>query len=339
MRHRDELFERALELRGLLQVLPQSDPTFPVLLQELHELSGDLDRLSGTPFGRDTSEELYMLFLARCRLMRLGDYRITAFVGAGRCGTVFRGENLQNSELSPAAIKILFVPRDEEESFRFTQEASVLQRLSHPNIVKGLTRADRIEFLPVTWYAMELVYPAMSLRKKLESINLSIMLQLLSSVAAALQHAHDRGIVHRDLHFDNVLVTEAGVPKVLDFGSAKYAIEAHTFRPVGNLRGASPEKLLDPAVVNAATDVFSMGSMVYFCLTGRWPFHGSSYGDLLRKLEAFQLDPPADADPSLRDLVMSMLARAPVARPTAGFVSQELSRLAPTLASAPICSS
>lgn len=323
MESRRDIMQRAYALRGAALLI--TDKAQAVERERLRRsadaLIGDLARLRETPESTDMIEELHLRFLARCRLVRLGEYCIVGFVGAGRCGAVYRAIPI-GAAGPPVALKVLMSPRNEEEMDRFRIEGAVLRRLDHPAIVRGLTETQGVEFLPVLWYAMELVENALTLESYFARSPLKDKLGVLAQVCSALQYAHDEEVVHRDLHTENVLVDRSGQPRILDFGSAKHGATAATFKPIGALKTSAPEKLDNPASVTGKSDVFSVGCMLYYACTGNWPFWERTYGDCVRRIAACDYRMPDDLDPRLEECLAASLVLSEHDRQTAGGLSE-----------------
>ena len=215
---------------------------------------------------------------------RFGPYEIVAPIGAGGMGEVYqaRDERLGRD----VAIKILPAGVAAPALFaRFQREARVCSSLSHPNIVT-IHELDEVEGRP--YIAMELVR-GQSLRKLLEQgLSLQRKVRLAAQIADGLAAAHARGIVHRDLKPENVMVTEAGVAKILDFGIARLENEALAVTQgatdvqltregavVGTVGYMSPEQARGENV-DFRADQFSFGVMVYEMIRGAHPFMRST---------------------------------------------------------------
>ena len=228
----------------------------------------------------------------------LSHYRVTAALGAGGMGEVYRAtDTTLNREV---AIKVLpaEVAEDAERLARFRREAQLLASLNHTNIaaIYGLEEAEGKPFL-----ALELV-EGEDLKERLErgAIPVDETLEIAIQVTEALEEAHEKGIVHRDLKPANVKLTPEGKVKVLDFGLAKaYAVEAasgstpdlsqsptlaHTGTAAGLILGTaaymSPEQARGKPVDKRA-DIWAFGVLLWEMLTGRQLFTGETVSDVL----------------------------------------------------------
>lgn len=241
----------------------------------------------------------------------LGHYRVQEQIGAGGMGVVWRAldERLERD----VAIKVLppGLLADEDARRRFRREARALAKLNHPNIatIYDVGEEDGLDFL-----VMEFV-PGDSLADKLRTGPLAFReaVALGTEIAAALEEAHERGVVHRDLKPGNIVVTPKGRAKVLDFGLAKllaHTDNADVTQSVGETRGPvgtplymSPEQAQGKPV-DSRTDLWSLGVVLYESMAGRAPFHGDSglaifhaiTHDTPRPLREIRDGTPADAD-------------------------------------------
>ena len=220
----------------------------------------------------------------------ISHYRITEKLGEGGMGVVYAAEDTHLGR--QVAIKLL--PPDSNGHHyraRFLREARAISALSHPNIATiydGGETADERPFI-----VMELV-TGKTLSDLLEEggVTLSEGLRIIESVAEALSAAHERGIVHRDIKPSNVMVNDKGQVKVLDFGLAKHINEdpssatdpdAQTLLATRTQSGVvvgtplylSPEQATGQAV-DARSDLFALGALLYECITGRAAFSGAS---------------------------------------------------------------
>ena len=256
----------------------------------------------------------------------LGRYRIDSKLGEGGMGAVFAAHDTQLGRT--VAIKVLAGDQvvDAGRRERFLQEARVASSLNHPNIVAihDLGSQDGTDFI-----VMELV-AGTTLARRIPPGGLPVAtaLSIAIPVADALAAAHRAGIVHRDLKPANVMVTADGGVKVLDFGVAKLldvsdaqgatrtAVATAHGLVVGTAAYMSPEQA-DGAGVDARSDIFSFGSVLYEMVTGRQAFTGSSALSVLAKV--LHEDPPAPTQlaampPELERTILRCLRKDPARR-------------------------
>jgi serine/threonine protein kinase len=243
---------------------------------------------------------------AEARLERIGDCRIEKRLGSGGFGDVWLAVQETNLLKRRVAIKLLKRGMDSDAVLeRFELERKVLDSLNHPNIARllggGVTEDGR------SYFIMEFVEGlTLDLWCQRQGLKTEERLKLLRQVASALAHAHERGIVHRDIKPANVLVGADGVPKLLDFGIAKVirpdtdqGDRSHQTLPgeVGPLTPvyASPEQLRGEPL-NAATDIYSMGVMMYEILAGVAPFDFSkcSFDEVRRQVTEIMPPKPSE---------------------------------------------
>jgi serine/threonine protein kinase/tetratricopeptide (TPR) repeat protein len=207
----------------------------------------------------------------------VGAYRICRRIARGGMGTVYLAERADGEFEQRVAVKLLRRGLDTDDLLRrFRAERQILASLNHPHIAHLLDGGSTEAGLP--YLVMEYV-EGEPITNYCERRQLSIAdrLQLFLAVAAAVQHAHDKGVVHRDLKPSNMLVTPGGVPKLLDFGIAKLLDasldDVHTQTGVRLMTPgyASPEQVRGEAIT-PATDVYALGALLYELLAGRPPF-------------------------------------------------------------------
>ena len=264
---------------------------------------------------------------------RLGNYEIDSLLGAGGMGEVYRARDVRLDR--PVAIKALpeAFARDPERLARFEREARLLASVHHAHIatIFGIEDGGGTSYL-----AIELV-EGETLAQRLARGPLAVpaALEVCAQVASAINAAHEQGVVHRDLKPGNVMLTAAGVVKVLDFGLAKGSTADPGSRPdldasptvalnataagviLGTAPYMSPEQARGQAV-DRRTDVWALGCVLYECLTGRQAFGGETTSDVIARI--LEREPewdalPAATPPRLRDLLRRCLTRQVTDRP------------------------
>ncbi len=215
---------------------------------------------------------------------RIGPYRVVRLIGEGGMGTVVLAVREDDYE-ARVAIKIIPHYRTSAELIRrFHNERQLLAQLEHPNIARILDGGTTADGQP--YFVMEYV-EGEPIDVWCERLELSIdeRLKLFLQVTSAIQLAHRNLVVHRDLKPSNILVTAGGVPKLLDFGIAKRLapetgaqLTRLTQRPM-TVRYASPEQIGGRAITTAS-DIYSLGLLLYQLLTGRYPYAAEGDSDL-----------------------------------------------------------
>jgi len=211
---------------------------------------------------------------------RVGVYEIVAEIGHGGMGEVYRAARADGHYDQQVAVKLVRGGFDSRFVFeRFLNERQILATLDHANIARlldGGTTEDGIPYL-----VMELI-DGVRIDDYCQNHKLSVTerLQLFRQVCAAVSYAHQRLVIHRDLKPSNILVTDKGIPKLLDFGIAKMldpaaGAELTMARPM-TPEYASPEQIRGEAITTAS-DVYSLGMVLYQLLTGRSPYRVTAH--------------------------------------------------------------
>ena len=263
----------------------------------------------------------------------LGPYRVTAKIGEGGMGEVYRARDTKLDR--DVALKVLpqAFTDDPDRLARFEREAKVLASLNHPNIghIYGLEEAEGQKAL-----VLELVEgPTLAERIKQGPISLDEALPIAKQIAEALEAAHEKGIIHRDLKPANIKVRDDGMVKVLDFGLAK-AFQPDASDPslsqsptisltaaatqmgmvIGTAAYMAPEQAKGK-VVDKRADVWAFGAVLYEMLTGQRAFGGGDVSDTLAMVLMKEVDwsaLPVDTPGSTRKLLERCLAREPKQR-------------------------
>jgi len=316
-----ELFFEALELPGEARdafVSQIADPALAVEVRSLlaaHDVSsGFLDTPPAHTFGRLAASG-----------DRIGRYRIVEEIGRGGMGVVYRATRDEEGFVQQVAIKLIDAAlRSQDILKRFRSERQILALLDHPNIARlidGGTTTDGSPFLVMEYVSGKSLLASCDDRQ----MGIEARLAVFLAVCDAVQFAHQHLVVHRDLKSDNILVTEDGSPRLLDFGIAKL-LSPEEGVAVGTLTlpmnrmltpdYASPEQIRgEPATV--AADIYSLGVILYELLTGSRPlqFTTRTPEEILRV--AMQEEP---APPS------TVAARSPEAAMRRGDTTKRLRR-------------
>ena len=269
----EELLEALGNSGGFLEEPPSSEREYPAAI----------DRAPSKHVGR-----------------RVGVYQLLEEIGCGGMGEVYRAVRVDGEFEKQVAVKLVrggwaaeFIVE------RFRQERQVLARLDHPNIARlldGGTTEDGIPYL-----VMELI-EGTPIDQYCRQHNLSVdeRLQLFEEVCAAVHYAHQRLVIHRDIKPGNILVTAQGAPKLLDFGIAKIVDPAGgsgtTLLLPMTPEYASPEQLRNEPVTTAS-DVYSLGVVLYILLTGRLPYDVDrrNMAEIIRAATDSEPERPSDA--------------------------------------------
>jgi serine/threonine protein kinase/tetratricopeptide (TPR) repeat protein len=236
---------------------------------------------------------------------RIGQYELVAKLGSGGMGEVYRGVRADDQFLKEVAIKLIRQGYDTALIVRrFRNERQILASLEHPNIASLLDGGTTEDGLP--FFVMELV-EGQPIDQYCSTHNLDTRerLKLFRSVCDAVQYAHQNLVVHRDLKPQNILVTPQGVPKLLDFGIGKILSSSqqppgadHTFTllPIMTPDYASPEQVRNEPITTA-TDVYSLGAILYVLLTGRRPYrvNTSSLNEIVNAICSSEPEKPSVA--------------------------------------------
>jgi Tol biopolymer transport system component len=260
--------------------------------------------------------------------VELGRFVITGFVGQGGMGSVYSAHDPDlNREV---ALKVIAQKAEAPSSERFIHEAQAASALNHPNIV---TVHEVIHSGPTVAIAMELV-AGTSLRHFCGTAQPVQKVALWGGqIAHALAAAHARDIVHRDIKPENLMLRPDGYIKVLDFGLARQAGIDRTDDElaVGTLGYMSPEEVLQRPIT-AASDIFSLGVVLYELASGTNPFRGDSPGATTRLIQGLEAPPlPAQGEHvprGLDRLLRAMLSKSAAERPTASEVALRLEAIA-----------
>jgi tetratricopeptide (TPR) repeat protein/predicted Ser/Thr protein kinase len=244
---------------------------------------------------------------------RVGKYEVVAVLGSGAMGVVYKCRQPDLGRF--VAVKVLggMSAGDDDLRQRFLREARAAAQLRHPNTVRiydvGVDGAH--PYLVLEWI------DGRPLDQLIGDPVLTVdgSLQVAFHVASALHDAHEHGVIHRDVKPSNILIDEGGRPKLADFGLAKFADGGRSLSLVGDLIGTpkymSPDQVLLPSEeVDARTDVFSLGSVLYEMLTGKTPFNGATPLAVLRELTDEDPTPPHELKMEIPEEVSAICMKA-----------------------------
>jgi tetratricopeptide (TPR) repeat protein/tRNA A-37 threonylcarbamoyl transferase component Bud32 len=252
---------------------------------------------------------------------RFGAYELIEEIARGGMGVVYRGRQLTlNREV---AVKLMLhgALASSADVERFRTEARNAAALRHPNIIRI---HDVGEWEGQHYFSMDLVMGQnLDLLTRGGPLGVRRAALIVRGVAAAVQHAHDHGILHRDLKPSNVIVDGADHAHVTDFGLSRSIVPGATMTQAGHALGTpsfmAPEQVDGrSAAIGVATDIYGLGALLYQLLTGRPPFTGESLADVLRRVAEGDVVPPRVINPSVpRDLetiCLKCMAKEPANR-------------------------
>jgi serine/threonine-protein kinase len=245
-----------------------------------------------------------------------GRYRLDARLGTGGMGTVYQGTDLTTGRT--VAIKMLHANLATAEQFlkRFEREARVMAALSHPNLIKLLSiEHDELPFLVMPFVEGHSLSKHLKSRKRLSARE---ALPILAQLCEGLGYLHSRGIVHRDVKPDNVLLSSDGHVTLLDFGISRKGGPSELTVPgqmLGTVRYMAPEQALEQPI-DLRADLYSLGLLTYHLLTGVTPF-GVEGGHTTILKHLYEVPELASRmSPAVSDAVARVLAKSLAKDPT-----------------------
>ena len=261
-----------------------------------------------------------------------GRYEIHELIGQGGMAYVYRAyDRIENRWV---AIKILREELSDNSDFlrRFRNESKAIAVLSHPNIVKvyDVSFGDRIQYI-----VMEYV-DGITLKQYIEQqgeIKWREALYFTVQILQALQHAHERGIIHRDIKPQNIMLLEDGSIKVMDFGIARFTqaeTQTMTDKAIGSVHYIAPEQARG-GHINDKADIYSVGVMLYEMLTGQLPFVADNAVSVAIMQMQAEPTPPTRINPSipkgLEEITMHAMEKNPAQRfPSAADMLEDVER-------------
>jgi eukaryotic-like serine/threonine-protein kinase len=246
------------------------------------------------------------------RGQQIGKYKILSAIGSGGFGTVYLAEDCWIDK--KVAIK---VPHRQSLDFdELLREPRLLASLSHPNIVSILTaeKHENMFFIVMEYVPGETLETMIAREGTLE---LRRALDFTCQICNAIDHAHRHGIIHRDLRPGNVLISEAGMAKVADFGTSRFLeMSAHGTTVVGSPPYMAPEQFQGKAVF--ASDIYSLGVTMYQMMTGVLPYQTPGRADLEKLMTGELVTAPRARNPripkTVSDIILKAMAPDPAGR-------------------------
>jgi serine/threonine-protein kinase len=247
---------------------------------------------------------------------QLHTFTILEVLGHGGMGGVFVGRNEETGEL--VAIKTLLEEYSNDEAYvrRFQREASVYRKLNHPNIVRCLASGfDK----GIYFIAMEHIKgkPLDTIIREQGALGLDSSLRVMDALAGAVYHAHSRGVIHRDIKPQNIMIDDSGVVKLLDFGVAQAdddLVKTASGSILGTFFYSSPEQNQGQKI-DERSDLYSMGLVFYEVLTGQRALNGSTLLEVSSLQLRGKIAPPSSIEASIPGrvdtLVLRLLERDP----------------------------
>lgn len=258
-------------------------------------------------------------FEAQKSSQRIPGYKIRRKVGAGAMATVFLAHQISLDR--SVAIKVLPKKFSDNTNFinRFYQEGRAAAKLNHPNIVSAFDvgKAGEHHYFVMEYVDGPTIYDLIVKKKRIPEAE---AVEIIRQTALALQHAHERGFIHRDIKPKNIMVTADKIVKLADLGLAralsdKEAAKAEAGRAYGTPYYISPEQIRGDEKIDARADLYGLGATFYHMVTGRVPYTGKNPSDVMHRHLKSELVPPDHRNPELSagcaQVIEMLLAKNP----------------------------
>jgi serine/threonine-protein kinase len=261
-------------------------------------------------------------FEARKSTQRIPGYRILRKIGQGAMATVFLARQLSLDR--DVAIKVLPKKFSQNSKFieRFYKEGKAAAQLNHPNIVAAydVGQAGEHHYFVMEYIDGPTVFDRLVKEKRVDE---QTAVRNMVQIARALQHAHARGFIHRDIKPKNIMYTSTGVVKLADLGLAramsdKEAAKAEAGRAYGTPYYISPEQIRGEVQIGPPADIYGLGATFYHMVTGRVPFEGKNPSAVMHQHLKAELVPPDHVNPKISSntaaVIEMMMAKNPSER-------------------------
>jgi serine/threonine protein kinase len=253
---------------------------------------------------------------------KIPGFRILGKLGAGAMATVFKANQLSLDRT--VAIKVLPRKFSDNPQFieRFYAEGRAAATLNHPNIVQAFDvgKAGEFHYFVMEYVDGRTVYDDIVKQKRFAETD---AVEVIMQVAESLLHAHDKGLIHRDVKPKNIMITKDSVVKLADMGLAravsdKEAAEAEAGKAFGTPYYISPEQIRGEREIGPPADIYSLGATFYHMVTGAVPFEGKNPSAVMHKHLKAELVPPDHVNPKLSggvsEIIEMMMAKDPAKR-------------------------
>ncbi len=268
---------------------------------------------------RRQMERLREQALAEKAGQKIPGFKIISKLGAGAMATVYKAKQISLDRM--VAIKVLPKKFTSNKQFieRFYAEGRAAAQLNHPNIVQAydVGKAGEYHFFVMEFVDGTTVYDEIVKRKRIPELE---AVELAIQTTEALLHAHERGLIHRDVKPKNIMITTGGVAKLADMGLAraisdKEAAEAEQGKAFGTPYYISPEQIRGELHIGPPADIYSLGATLYHMVTGQVPFDGKNPSAVMHKHLKAELVPPDHVNPKLSaglsEVIEMMMAKDP----------------------------
>jgi len=307
------VIEQGLATRSEVEECIKSRPGEDLSGQSLASLLIDRDYVT-----KRQLERLRLQVEEERKGQQIPGYRVEGKLGAGAMAQVFKARQLSLDR--SVAIKVLPRKHSTNPQFieRFYAEGKAAAALNHPNIVQAydVGQAGEFHYFVMEFVEGSTVHDRIVANKRTperEALDIAI------SVADALRHAHDKGLIHRDVKPKNIMITPDGVVKLADLGLAraiddKDAALAEQGKAYGTPYYISPEQIRGEVNVGAQADIYSLGATLYHMVTGQVPYNGQNPGEVMQKHLKAPLVPPDHVNPKLSagisEVIEKMMAKS-----------------------------